>query len=129
MKSFPKFTDDHAAHTGVTGGKGVISRVLFEGEGREMNKREEGRKGNRNGMIENEEGSGQGETGKLSICDGEGVPTAEGNGESERGESGNFGERSRPNGNTDISGVPMYALKSPNTGYSGRSVRNAEGRT
>ena len=81
-------------------------------------------------MMEAEEGSGQEETGNGFISYGEEVPTAEGNGESERRESGNFGERiCRPNGNTDISGMPISALKSPNTGYSGRSVRNAEGRT
>ena len=130
LKSFPKFTDYHAARTGDTGREEVISRVLLEGDGREPNNGEEGRERNRNLMMESEEISGQGETANGFISDGEGVPTVEGNGKSERVESGNFGERrSGPNGNTDISGVPMSALTYPNTAYSERSVRNGEERT
>ena len=62
----------------------MISRVLFECDGREPNNGEEGRESNRNGMMETEESSGQGETGNAFTSDGEGVLTAEGNGESER---------------------------------------------
>ena len=49
-------------------------------------------------MMETEDSLGQGETGNWFHSDGEEVSTLEGNGESERGESGNFGERrSGPN--------------------------------
>ena len=107
----------------------MILRVLFECDGLDPKSGEERRGGNRNGMREAEEGPGQRETRNVFINDGEGLSTAEGNGESEIGENGNSGERRRGlNGNEDMSRVPMSALISPNTRYSGRSVRNGEGR-
>ena len=81
-------------------------------------------------MMETEESSGQGETGNGFISDGKQVPSADGNGESERGEIGNFRERrSGPNGNTDIIWVSISSLTSPNNRNSGRSDWYAELRT
>ena len=81
-------------------------------------------------MAEVEESSGPRENGNGIINDGEGLLVEEGNVESERGESGNVGDRRRKsNLNAEVVGVPMSALPSPNTGYSGRSVRNGDVRT
>ena len=52
LKAFPKFTDDHAARTGVTGREGITSRVISADEGRDWNNGEEGGEENRNRMMQ-----------------------------------------------------------------------------